>query len=128
MSYLFFCRYCKTEFDWLFEAQPISIWFKSKYDLPIIGENLMQFPWFHYLVSWCGMLYDILFHFYYCILEQEFSLHFVIIFHVLTKIFFPPIGMFPFIMIVSALIFFSPKFHTKIISKLRRLLFLNPPI
>ena len=28
--------------------------------------------------------------------------------------------MFPFIMIVSALIFFSPKFHNKIISKLER--------
>ena len=33
--------------------------------------------------------------------------------------------MFPFIMIVSALIFFSPKFHNKIISKLRRLLFVK---
>ena len=42
--------------------------------------------------------------------------------YVLTKIFFPPIGMFPFIMNVSALIFFSPKFHNKIISKFYQVL------
>ena len=122
----FFAGIAKLNSDWLFEAQPISIWFKSKYDLPIIGENLMQFPWFHFLVSWCGMLYDI---FIPCLLlysrTRILAFIFVIIFHVLTKIFFPPIGMFPFIMIVSALIFSSPKFHNKIISKLRRLLFVK---
>ena len=122
----FFAGIAKLNSDWLFEAQPISIWFKSKYDLPIIGKNLMQFPWFHYLVSWCGMLYDIFIPFLLLYSRTRIlAFIFVIIFHVLTKIFFPPIGMFPFIMIVSALIFFSPKFHNKIISKLRRLLFVK---
>tara|TARA_Y100001954_G_scaffold69048_1_gene75627 strand:- start:400 stop:1383 length:984 start_codon:yes stop_codon:yes gene_type:complete len=122
----FFAGIAKLNSDWLFEAQPISIWFKSKYDLPVIGENLMQFPWFHYLVSWCGMLYDIFIPFLLLYSRTRIlAFIFVIIFHVLTKIFFPPIGMFPFIMIVSALIFFSPKFHNKIISKLRRLLFIK---
>ena len=122
----FFAGIAKLNSDWLFEAQPISIWFKSKYDLPIIGENLMQFPWFHYLVSWCGMLYDIFIPFLLLYSRTRIlAFIFVIIFHVLTKIFFPPIGMFPFIMIVSALIFFSPKFHNKIISKFRKLLFIK---
>ncbi len=122
----FFAGIAKLNSDWLFEAQPISIWFKSKYDLPIIGKNLMQFTWFHYLVSWCGMLYDIFIPFLLLYSRTRIlAFIFVIIFHVLTKIFFPPIGMFPFIMIVSALIFFSPKFHNKIISKFRRLLFIK---
>ena len=115
----FFAGIAKLNSDWLFEAQPISIWFKSKYDLPVIGENLMQFPWFHYLVSWCGMLYDIFIPFLLLYSRTRIlAFIFVIIFHVLTKIFFPPIGMFPFIMIVSALIFFTPKFHNKIISQI----------
>ena len=38
----------------------------------------------------------------------------VVFFHVFTKILFP-IGMFPYVMIVSSLIFFDPKLHHKII-------------
>ena len=38
----------------------------------------------------------------------------VIIFHFLTAVLFP-IGMFPYIMIVSCLIFFSNEFHEKIL-------------
>ena len=122
----FFAGIAKLNSDWLFEAQPISIWFKSKYDLPVIGENLMQLPWFHYLVSWCGMLYDIFIPFLLLYSRTRIlAFIFVIIFHVLTKIFFPPIGMFPFIMIVSALIFFSPKFHNKVISKLKGFLYVK---
>ena len=41
----------------------------------------------------------------------------VIIFHVLTRVLFP-IGMFPYIMIVSALIFFSLHVHHKILTKI----------
>ncbi len=38
----------------------------------------------------------------------------VVVFHALTAILFP-IGMFPYVMIICALIFFSPDFHNKII-------------
>ena len=40
----------------------------------------------------------------------------VILFHLLTVALFP-IGMFPYIMIFSAIIFFSPKIHNSIISQ-----------
>ena len=39
----------------------------------------------------------------------------LIIFHVITGLMFP-IGMFPWIMILSTLIFFSDEFHQKIIA------------
>ena len=29
----------KLNSDWLLEAQPLSIWLRSKYDLPLIGSN-----------------------------------------------------------------------------------------
>ena len=72
----FFAGIAKLNSDWLFEAQPISIWFKSKYDLPIIGENLMQFPWFPTLLAGVECYMIFLFHSYCYILEPEFCLHF----------------------------------------------------
>ena len=35
----------KMNSDWLFQAMPLKIWLTSKYDLPIIGESLMQKNW-----------------------------------------------------------------------------------
>ena len=45
----------------------------------------------------------------------------VIFFHVFTHVLFP-IGMFPYIMIVSALIFFDTEFHLKLIAFIKRIL------
>ena len=50
----------KINSDWLLKAMPLKIWLPSKYDLPLIGENLMQQNWFHYAMSWSGMFYDLL--------------------------------------------------------------------
>jgi hypothetical protein len=47
---------------------------------------------------------------------------FVILFHVMTKIFFPSIGMFPFIMIFCALIFFDDSIHKKWIFQLKNII------
>lgn len=44
---------------------------------------------------------------------------FVLIFHGATALFFPAIGMFPYVMILSSLIFFSGESHTKLLSFLR---------
>ena len=41
---------------------------------------------------------------------------FVLLFHAATALFFPAIGMFPYVMIVSSLIFFSGEFHQKLLS------------
>ena len=50
----------KINSDWLLKAMPLKIWLPSKYDLPFLGENLMQQNWFHYAMSWSGMFYDLL--------------------------------------------------------------------
>ena len=45
----------------------------------------------------------------------------VIAFHVMTRVLFPPIGMFPYIMIFSCIIFFDSELHKKIIDFIKYL-------
>lgn len=106
----------KVNSDWLLSAQPLKIWLLGNYDVPLIGDTLLQLNWVHYAMSWGGMLYDILIPFLLLIPKtRNIAFLLVIIFHVLTKILFPAIGMFPFIMILGCLVFFDYKFHEKII-------------
>ena len=55
----FYAGLAKLNSDWLLEAMPLKIWLTSKYDLPIIGEILLQKNWVHYVMSWGGMIYDL---------------------------------------------------------------------
>ena len=108
----------KINSDWLLKAMPLKIWLPSKYDLPLLGENLMHQNWFHYAMSWSGMLYDLLIPFLLIYKRTRiFAVILVVFFHVFTRVLFP-IGMFPYVMIISTLIFFDSNFHKKIISVL----------
>ena len=112
----------KINSDWLFKAMPLKIWLPSKYDLPFIGETLMQQNWFHYAMSWSGMIYDLTIPFLLLYKKTRwFAFGLVVFFHVFTGILFP-IGMFPYVMIVSSLIFFEAGFHHKIILFLKHIL------
>ncbi|WP_299013739.1 HTTM domain-containing protein [uncultured Polaribacter sp.] len=118
----FYAGLAKLNSDWLFRAQPLKIWLPSKYNLPFIGENLMQQNWFHFAMSWSGMLYDLAIPFLLLYKRTRIiAFVFVVFFHVFTRVLFP-IGMFPFIMIVSALIFFDAKLHHKIITIIQQFL------
>jgi hypothetical protein len=120
----------KLNSDWLIEAQPLRIWLPAKNDLFLVGP-LFNYVWVAYAFSWLGCLYDLTIPF--LLLKKStrvFAYCTVIVFHVLTAILFP-IGMFPYIMIATALIFFSAEFHLAIIDRIGRLLkvskeFLHP--
>lgn len=117
----FFAGIAKLNYDWLFEAQPLKIWLPARADMPLIGDLLAR-EWVAYVFSWIGMLFDLLIPF--VLFNSRFRLTgyaFVVIFHVLTWMLFN-IGMFPFVMIGSTLIFFSPQFHLKVIQVLSRML------
>ncbi len=117
----FYAGLAKVNSDWLLEAMPLKIWLPSKYDLPVLGDLLQQ-QWVHYFFSWTGMIYDLAIPFLLLYRPtRRFAFLMVIAFHVLTRILFP-IGMFPFIMIVSALIFFDSGLHHKILEKISALL------
>jgi hypothetical protein len=113
-----FAGIAKLNPDWLFEALPMRIWLPGKTHLPIVG-NLMYEAWVAYLFSWFGAVYDLFIAFF--LLNKKsrpFAFAFVLIFHIATAIFFPAIGMFPYVMIANSLIFFSADFHQKIQSYL----------
>jgi len=119
---VYFCAgLAKLNSDWIVEAMPLKIWLPSKYDLPLLGDAMQQ-PWLHYGFSWFGALYDLTIPF---LLWNKKSrvigFILVVVFHVLTRVLFP-IGMFPFIMIISALIFFDANVHHKILNFISKLI------
>lgn len=111
----FYAGLAKLNSDWLFRASPLSIWLPIQYDLPLVGF-LMPKTWFHFAMSWSGAIYDLAIPFL-LLYKRTRILAFiaVVIFHVFTRILFP-IGMFPYIMIVSIIIFFNSKVHHKILA------------
>lgn len=116
----FYAGLAKLNSDWLIEAMPLKIWLPSKYDIPFLG-NMLQEQWLHYAFSWGGMLYDLSIPFLLLYKPtRKIAFLLVIIFHVLTRVLFP-IGVFPFVMIVSALIFFDASFHEKLIERITKI-------
>lgn len=116
----FFAGLAKVNSDWLFHAQPMATWLPGRYSLPIIGRWL-HLSWLAFLFSWLGCLYDLTIWIFLWIKKTRSLAYIaVIIFHVLTYILFPRIGMFPYIMMTSTLIFFSASWHEKLIGALKK--------
>ena len=110
----------KINSDWLLHAQPLKIWLRAKYTIPIIGESLLQKNFSYYLFSWGGMIYDCTIPFLLLYKRTRYFAFFMVIaFHIMTRILFPPIGMFPYIMIFSCIIFFDSGLHKKILDFIR---------
>ena len=121
----FYAGLAKINSDWLIRAMPLSIWLPGKYDLPIIGF-LMDQKWVAYAMSWCGMVYDLLIGFFlFSKKYRNVAFLFVVIFHLMTAIFFPSIGMFPYIMITSTIIFLDKKVHLTIIRYINKIFFIS---
>ena len=117
----FYSGLAKINSDWLLNAQPLKIWLMSNYDLPIIGNTIMQKEWFHYAMSWSGMFYDLLIPFLLVYNRTRvYAFLLVVFFHLFTAVLFP-IGMFPYIMIIAALIFFDQETHKKILIRISNL-------
>jgi hypothetical protein len=116
----FYAGLAKLNSDWLMHALPLKIWLPARNDIPFVGP-LFNEIWIAYLFSWFGCLYDLTIVLF-LLNRRTRPLAFatVVIFHVSTALLFP-IGMFPYIMIVTALIFFSPDFHKSIIRTISNL-------
>jgi hypothetical protein len=113
-----FAGLAKLNADWLLDAQPLRTWLPAKTHLPIVGRFMYE-PWIAYLFAWFGAAYDLFIVFF--LLNSRTRLiayAFVIVFHMATAIFFPGIGMFPYVMILCSLIFFSGALHHRLLSSL----------
>lgn len=110
----FFAGVAKLEPDWLFHAQPLTIWLGANTDFPVIGP-LFRFKATAYAMSWAGAAFDLSVPF---LLSwrrtRPFAYLAVVVFHGLTGKLFP-IGMFPWIMTSAALVFFPEDWPRKVL-------------
>ncbi|MBC5774405.1 HTTM domain-containing protein [Pontibacter sp. KCTC 32443] len=114
----FYAGVAKLNPDWLLEAMPLRVWLPAHTHLPLIGP-LFDYVWVAYVFSWFGAFYDLTIPFFLSWRKSRLLAYAtVIVFHVLTAVLFQ-IGMFPYIMMVSTLIFFSPAFHERILAFFR---------
>ncbi len=112
-----FAGLAKLNYDWIVNANPLKMWLPAHANKPVFGF-LFNYEWTAYLFSWFGALYDLCIPF--LLLAKRlrpFAYATVILFHMITYWLFP-IGMFPFVMILSTTIFFSEKFHVSLLDKL----------
>jgi vitamin K-dependent gamma-carboxylase len=115
----FFAGMAKAQPDWLLHGQPLRIWLGANTHLPLIGPlfTLSATP---LVLSWCGFLFDstivgfLLFR-----RTRPWAYALVIVFHALTRVLFP-IGMFPVIMVLAALVFFDPDWPRALLGRVAR--------
>ncbi|MBL7683466.1 MAG: HTTM domain-containing protein [Flavipsychrobacter sp.] len=108
----------KLNSDWLLKAMPLRLWLPAQNDTPVIGD-LFNHVWIAYAFSWFGAIYDLTIPFFLINRKtRPYAYIAVVVFHVLTSILFP-IGMFPYVMIVSALVFFDSADADRLLMKIK---------
>lgn len=109
----------KLKADWLFEAQPMQIWLSANQDFPLIG-GLFGERWAAFAFSWAGAAFDLgvvpalLWR-----RTRPFAYVAIVAFHLVTMRLFQ-LGMFPWIMIASSLIFLPPDWPRRVAAWLGR--------
>ena len=102
----FYAGLAKFEPDWLLHAQPLNIWLPPLSGLPLLGP-LLELPWIHLSFSWFAFLFDVtIIGFMLWRRARPWAFLVILVFHTFTHLFFN-IGLFPFIMVFSVLIFFD---------------------
>lgn len=103
----FFAGIAKLNGDWLLRAQPLRMWLAARADLPFFG-GILEEPWLAWAASWAGALFDLtIVGFLLSARTRGAAFVAVVLFHVTTGLLFP-IGMFPWIMVAAATVFFAP--------------------
>jgi hypothetical protein len=114
-----FAGIAKAQSDWLVHAQPLRIWLGAKTHLPLLGP-LFTIDWMPLLLSWAGFLFDSTIVAW-LLMKRTRGVAYavVVVFHVFTRLLFP-IGMFPVIMVIAALVFFEPSWPRELWRKVGR--------
>lgn len=113
----FFGGIAKLKYDWLFLAQPLRIWLPANEDFPLVGPLLTE-TWVAYTISWLAMIFDLSAPFLLLNKKTRLPIYAVIVvFHLLTHLLFH-IGIFPWIMMGTALIFFTSQWHYSVLTRL----------
>ncbi len=111
-----YAGFAKINYDWLINAQPLRIWLMPKYDAFIIGP-LLKYDFTHYTFAWFGMFFDCTIVFFMLWSKtRRYAYPILVLFHIMTALLFP-IGVFPYVMIFAATIFFHPDQHEKLLNR-----------
>ena len=108
-----FAGLAKLNGDWLLRAQPMRLWLADRTHLPVVG-GLLDEPLVAYLSSWSGALFD-------CTIvgwllwrrSRPWAYGVLVVFHLITGALFQ-IGVFPWVMIIGALVFFAPDWPARL--------------
>ncbi|WP_394832614.1 HTTM domain-containing protein [Pendulispora rubella] len=111
-----FAGLAKANADWLLHAQPLRIWLGAKTGLPWIGP-VFAWPGVPLAMSWAGFLFDTFIIWFLAWRRTRLAAFaLVIVFHAMTRILFP-IGMFPVIMVLSALVYFPADWPRRLVGR-----------
>ncbi len=114
-----FAGIAKLNPDWLLEAQPLRIWLHHHTDLPLVGP-LMGDLWIAYAMSWAGAFFDLtIVGWLLWRRTRVWALLMTVVFHLSTWFLFPQIGVFPWLMLAGALVFFPPDWPKRLAGNLR---------
>lgn len=115
----FYAGLAKLSSDWLVHAQPLNIWLHARTGTPVIGA-LFDLRATAYLFSWGGFLFDTTIALFLLWRRaRPFAYVVVVGFHTMVGLLFP-IGMFPFIMALSVLVFFEPTWPRRVLAVVGR--------
>ncbi len=107
----------KLKPDWLFDAQPLSIWLARHGDIPLLGAVLTE-PVTAQLMSWAGALFDLAVVPLLLLRKTRPVAYLaVLVFHALTARLFQ-LGMFPYLMVFGSLLFLEPGWPRALLAKL----------
>ena len=113
-----FAGFAKLNHDWIVNAAPLRFWLPQHAHLPVIGP-LLDETWVAYAFSWAGAAFDL------TIVawmlwgrSRPLAFAVLIVFHLITGQLFL-IGVFPYMMIAASLIFFSPDWPRRLLSRFR---------
>lgn len=115
----FYAGAAKLNPDWLWHGEPLRLWLGTFTDLPLLGP-LFEQGWFALGMSWAGALYDL------CVAPlliwrktRAFAFAFAVAFHVSVWLLFP-IGIFPWVMLIGATLFFEPEWPRRWLARFNR--------
>ena len=114
-----FAGIAKLNADWLLDAQPLRIWLQDHTGLPLIGPMLGEI-WVAYAFSWGGAFFDLtIVAWLMWKRSRPVAYAVLVVFHVMTYLLFPEIGVFPWLMMGAALLFFSPDWPRRLAGKFK---------
>ncbi|MYE54032.1 MAG: HTTM domain-containing protein, partial [Chloroflexi bacterium] len=103
-----FAGIAKLNPDWLLHAQPLRIWLYQHGDMPMLGTQLQEL-WVAYAMSWTGALFDLTIVGWLLWNRTRLWAYIIlVVFHLITWLLFPKLGIFPWLMIAGATVFLRP--------------------